>query len=653
MEAAVLERLVRLVTLAYQQTGLDPLGHMRLATKGQHRDVLLADRTDLSSKELSLLDWRTAPLAEVFFNCEPGDNYEIDIDGRNIDGVLLERHLLGCEAGKLLWAQTDGGRHSPSSEPEEMIPLRNTVLCPRGTPTGLRLFPAELDERQLQAVRLDRGRPVLILGQAGTGKTTVAVARLAGLLAVPGNGKRMRAAVMVPTEGLRRLYLRLLAAADVHGVEVHVFDKWAHREACRLLDWVPRKLASDTPAAVIALKRHPSVACALERWVLAQRQGQPMEVDREYLADVRPKGYERSAVVEGISSETLTNWFDLFDMFGDERFVFDVVTGSAGALSERHAEAVRRRTGRQFSPDSRSAFAHVHPDHLLTLDGRELDDGTPDEDAGTLDAEDPPILLHLQRLRSGAIATTRGRLRQYDILVADEAQELAPLELALLREALRPGGSLIAAGDSRQQVDPTAYFDSWPQTMRALGAGDSTVIELEITYRCPASVMELACRVMDDPMPAERSPLDDGSLVATGFAHDLAQALRLTEVIEELCARHPEACAAIVCRDPEAAARWHFALRHCLRPRLVVGGEFDFEAGVCITFVSEVKGLEFDVVIVPDADERSYPDTPESRRALYVAVTRAVHGLWLCWTGAPSPILTHAGMAGVQDAPWM
>jgi DNA helicase-2/ATP-dependent DNA helicase PcrA len=58
-----------------------------------------------------------------------------------------------------------------------------------------------------------------------------------------------------------------------------------------------------------------------------------------------------------------------------------------------------------------------------------------------------------------------------------------------------------------------------------------------------------------------------------------------------------------------------------------------------VTCVADVKGLEFDYVVVPDASAARYPDTPESRRALYVAVTRAIHQVWLTSVGSWSPIL--------------
>ena len=73
--------------------------------------------------------------------------------------------------------------------------------------------------------------------------------------------------------------------------------------------------------------------------------------------------------------------------------------------------------------------------------------------------------------------------------------------------------------------------------------------------------------------------------------------------------------------------------------RLVVDGEFSFKPGIDITDVAQIKGLEFDYVIIPDANVASYPDTPVARRALHIAVTRAVHQLWVLAIGRPSEIL--------------
>jgi DNA helicase IV len=80
-------------------------------------------------------------------------------------------------------------------------------------------------------------------------------------------------------------------------------------------------------------------------------------------------------------------------------------------------------------------------------------------------------------------------------------------------------------------------------------------------------------------------------------------------------------------------------LRRGLGLRLVLDGNFGFGGGLCVTCVDEVKGLEFDQVVIPDATARAYPDTPASRRALYTAMTRATRQLALLAAGEWSPLV--------------
>ena len=55
--------------------------------------------------------------------------------------------------------------------------------------------------------------------------------------------------------------------------------------------------------------------------------------------------------------------------------------------------------------------------------------------------------------------------------------------------------------------------------------------------------------------------------------------------------------------------------------------------------VALVKGLEFDAVVVWDADTSHYGETPFEARLLYVALTRALHELYVCAVGELSGLL--------------
>ena len=66
--------------------------------------------------------------------------------------------------------------------------------------------------------------------------------------------------------------------------------------------------------------------------------------------------------------------------------------------------------------------------------------------------------------------------------------------------------------------------------------------------------------------------------------------------------------------------------------------------GLVATTAYMAKGLEFDMVIVPDADDATYR-TETDRQSLYVACTRALHRLELLHTGWASELVERAQAA--------
>jgi DNA helicase IV len=598
-------RLAQLAGSLSPRTAVPYFAHMRLETEARVRDVLLGPETRTGGG-VAIIDWRNAPLAEVFFSCAEGDDYEIDAGERTLTGTLLERNLVTFAQGELCEIETvagrlrlkDGAWHLETG-PEPELTLR---------PEAARLqssSPADviLDAAQRRIVELPAGQAVLLLGEAGFGKTTVALHRLAGLRERAGPG--LRAAVIVPTEGLRRLSAALLERMGVGGVGVWLYDRWAGVEARRAFRKLPERESQDASAGVIRIKRDPALRGVLAE--LAKRQ-----------------------------SSRRTRRRDLLHIFGDRVLMEKLAAASQQGIGAGMVAEVLEHTHVQFSSTAEEEFAHVDAERLLTLDGRPIDDGTPTEDAGTLDSEDYAVLFELDRLRAERAGEPPVQPHQYDCLLLDETQEFAPLELALLGRALAPGGSLIVAGDAAQQVDPAACFSGWADSMAELGCAAYETAVLEVSYRCPPEVTELARRILDGgnvlwpPGP---------SAVCVEFANECHQADWLTRQLRELQTGDPRGSAALICRTPEAAGRLAQHLRRGLGLRLALDGDYQFVGGLNVTSVQEAKGLEFDYVVVPDASAAVYPTTPAGRRALYVAVTRASHLLVLSTVGAWTEIL--------------
>ena len=76
--------------------------------------------------------------------------------------------------------------------------------------------------------------------------------------------------------------------------------------------------------------------------------------------------------------------------------------------------------------------------------------------------------------------------------------------------------------------------------------------------------------------------------------------------------------------------------------RRIAEQDFPFRPGVDVTDVRQVKGLEFDYVVLVEATNESYPVEDEARHLLHIASTRAAHQLWVTATGSPAAILPEA-----------
>jgi DNA helicase IV len=474
----------------------------------------------------------------------------------------------------------------------------------------------DLDDTQRAAVRVPRGNATLVLGEAGHGKTTVAVHRLAHLLAERTRADRanekptdVRAAFVVPNEGLARLVQSILRRLGVD-LDVRTYDAWAAKQARRAFHDVPRRESELTPAQVSAFKRSPALDAAIAE--IASRDPSLVDDDRD-APRVRSRAHARRA--------------DLQHLFGD-RALLAPIGAPAHVL-----HAVLDRTRVQFSLTTEREFAHVDDAaRLVAVDRRAIDDGTAHANAGTIDVEDYAVLFAIDRAR----AAHRGRAptapRAFDIIVIDEAQELAPRELALLGQSLAPDGTLVVAGDADQQVDPTTTFLGWEATMRALGVDAYERVHLDVGYRCPPLVAAFARFVIGRDASADAPP-------CIAFEDEARLASTIAIEARTLARRDPRASIVVVCRSPMTARRLADRIRTEHPARLVFDGRFLARGPVQVTTVDETKGLEFDFVVIPDLTARDYPDTSAARRALYVAVTRARHQVLLAHVGERSAIV--------------
>jgi DNA helicase-2/ATP-dependent DNA helicase PcrA len=115
----------------------------------------------------------------------------------------------------------------------------------------------------------------------------------------------------------------------------------------------------------------------------------------------------------------------------------------------------------------------------------------------------------------------------------------------------------------------------------------------------------------------------------------------LAEALRSLMQREPTASVALITRYPQQADVYYDALRIAEVPKLRRVGrqDFSFTPGIDVTDVRQVKGLEFDYVVILEPTSQNYPEVVESRHLLHIAATRAAHQLWLVCVGPVSKLI--------------
>ena len=601
------------------------VAHLAISEGGRRRDYLLGHATFVDAEaDVWLVDWRVAPVAQLFYRYREGDPFEESFPGREASGVVEVRRVVVIHRGRLLQILGEGfqARRRPEGSwavgGSDSLAAGGAGTAPRAGHLGLGIGAEErgtradvtalLDADQYAAVRAPADEPLVVLGSAGSGKTTVALHRLARLAAAePERVPLSRARVVVPEEGLSRLAARLLAPLAGGAAKVQTLDAAFLELGRRVFGPLPR-IVDDPPALVTSLKRHPALFDAL-RFRLGNRRGSGAPSWKRLRREV---------------SVLLT----------DRTFLDGVVERAHGGLPRTVVEDTVRHTLRQLAdPTSRLLASITDESRKEAVDGRPVDEGTDDALAGTLDVEDLPLLL--------ALAAWRGQLAlpEASHLVLDEAEDFSLFDLQALAAMLRGTRSVTVAGDEAQQTSPS--FAGWDRSLDTLGAGGAARVRLPVSYRCPRPIAEMARAILGPLAPVQpvRAAREGAPVGRFSFPGEPQAHLLLAGALGELLESEPHAAVAVICHDAGTARRLAGVLAELPASRLVLDGRFTFEAGLDVTDVDSVKGLEWDYVVVPDAVESAWPFSDDGRRRLHVAVTRASWQLWLVSPGTPTRLL--------------
>jgi DNA helicase-2/ATP-dependent DNA helicase PcrA len=606
------------------------------------------------------------------------------------DGVLQR---VACPQG--IWARTPGdgagwvrtdvpthelaGGEATAIRPPRVVPKRGVLGAAPGRQALDRHLPeiaALIDPHQFDVISAREAGVVVIQGGAGSGKTTVGLHRLA-YLAYTFRDRFPPRRMVVVTHGVAlAAYIgELLPSLGIEGVRVMTFRDLAERELRAAIPWLRATLTDEAVPAVTRVKSHPALMHELERLCAAHAGKKISRAVVELWADLLTDRARLLALLRDAAEMPISER----DIVEAHRIMTDRVA-AVTARDPRELEARPEGRARKKARDEEKTAApprDMHwtamgleqkpgqktvdsdlPEGIRRVEASDddadddqnirgetgIDGQRTEDDLPILDLDDVAILLRAHQL-------LRGVKHPFAHLFVDEAQDLSPMKLAVLIGQTHKR-SITLAGDTSQKLFLDNGFGDWRGVLGHLalsghlGKSHVAVEPLRIAYRSTREIMAVAQHAMGplaDPNPPE-APRHGAPVETFGFPGVGAAVAFLAEALRDLAAREPRATVVLLARHPEQADRYFDGLRRAEVPALrrVRAQEFSFRPGVEVTDVRQVKGLEFDYVVMVDVNGSSYGRDDESRHLFHIGVTRAAHQLWLVVTGDPSPLLPAA-----------
>lgn len=655
-------------------------GRIDFQENDQEVRPLYIGKTGLESSSGSdplVIDWR-APVASLFYSFTGGENTaSYDAPDGVIEGLVhLKRNLVIRKRLLQRVVDTyDRASGSTSAVADEFLLYR----LGENKDSKLRDIVSTIQAEQDRIIRAGRQTALLIQGVAGSGKTTVALHRLAYLLYQYRDQLRAeRMMILAPSRMFLDYISQVLPELGVGHIQQTTFEDWA----LALLADGSLSLADETE------RRQRRFACGGDapRWTdhaPERYKGSLRFFDRVQAAlDAFESSFVPDADFEPwpgarCPNAVLRSWF--YEEYRHYPLMkrLERLQGRLKRWLEMELESVRdpnvRKERRKKATPKLKTFWKAWPastalDFYRTL----LEHGKPDSPSW---AEPSDTFASIpDEVRKASASLRRKQLFPEDLaplvlihgrfygiagaslldhVVIDEAQDFSPFQVALLRLYNR-GDSFTLLGDLSQGIHAYKGVERWEELLDLFDRDRRTFLSMERSYRSTLEIIRFANVVLARGVPgaSQAVPVFRSGEPVTLLRYS-TQGDRIGAVLSALAAIRSSAASsiAIIGRTEAECRQLHVDLLYADEPATLIDAvQHKYEGGLSVVSAYFAKGLEFDAVLVLDADETRYGSHTHDAKLLYVACTRALHSLWLLYSGALSPLASSSQADDVRRA---
>lgn len=252
---------------------------------------------------------------------------------------------------------------------------------------------------------------------------------------------------------------------------------------------------------------------------------------------------------------------------------------------------------------------------------------------GFYELDDLAPLIYIRQYMYGT-----GEFKHIKHVIIDEAQDLSIFQLVSLK-ACTPGSSYTVLGDVCQGIYSYRGISDWTSLQGLIANSRDCKYEiLRQSYRNTVEVMTEATKVISKVSsyaPFIAKPvIRHGEPVRYAKVQDIDQLCTEISDILDRCVKNGKKSVAVICKTlSECKELQKVFNKKNIKLTLISGSEKEYKGGAVLLPVYHAKGLEFDTVIIPNVDDQTYLMNAQDAKLLYVAMTRPIHDLHLIYSG--------------------
>ncbi|EOS58268.1 HelD family protein [Paenibacillus barengoltzii] len=606
---------------------------------------------DPDGRDPIVIDWR-APVASLFYSFTGGDDASYEAPEGLIEGLVYLKRNIVIRKG-ILDRVVDTYNHDsdgPAVSDEFLV-----YRLGENKDNRLRDIVSTIQAEQDRIIRAAKNTALIIQGVAGSGKTTVALHRLAFLLyQYKEQIKAERLVIFAPNHMFIDYISEVLPELGVGDIQQSTFSDWA--------------------AKVLGLDEVPSDGSeALSRWFdggeAETETWQDTELPGRFkgamafkeIIDMSASTLESACVPEGdfepwegarLPRKKILAWFE-----GEYRH-YPVARRKERVLARIHrwiemelkkapSAAVLKERKKKAQLREKS-YAKKWPELTPLNLYREMfgirKSGSMEGMADVSDRIPPGIWKETQaRLKKNIVKEEDlaallylytliheidGNLT-FDHVVIDEAQDFTPFQVYVLDRFVK-GHSFTILGDLSQGIHYYKGVRSWEEMQVLFRPEETAYFALTRSYRSTMEIIQFANDILERGVGTELLAVPvfrSGEPVRLVESEGERRLPLIRKALDKVLGGSFRT-AAVLTRTMQEAEELHAALSQGGQEVNLITGELtQYAGGISVLPVYLSKGLEFDAVIVTDVDKAHY--SSKDAKLLYVGCTRALHELWL------------------------